>query len=344
MKAVNSGVPQGSILGPLLFVLFINDLPSGISPDTNILLYADDTKIWRTIDSDEDINTLQKDLDTLNNWAVNNLMKFHPDKCKVLTIHNTHKCYHGINDIDAYSPYFLGNSQLKSVAVEKDLGVDMTPKLNWEHQVTRLCSQASQKIGLLRRSCFFVNDTKRARNLYITLVRSLFEHCSTVWRPTTDNLLLKVEAIQKRGIKWILNEESLSYSSEQLYYNRCKQVGILPMSYRFILTDLVLLHNVINELVPLSLPSFLSFYSGHSRLRFCKLDTRSLVSSIVPSTKASQATSSNALAKNFFYRSHILWNDLPLDIRETSSPSSFKNKVKKHLWTKIPLGNQEIDI
>ena len=241
----------------------------------------------------------------------------------------------------SYSPYYLGKFQLKSVALEKDLGVDMTPKLNWEHQVTRLCSQASQKLGLLRRSCFFVNDANRARNLYITLVRSLFEHCATIWRPTTDNLISKIEGIQKRGIKWILNEEFLSYSSNSLYYDKCKQLNILPMSYRFILTDLVLLHQVINGLVPLSLPSFLSFYSGKSRLRFCRLDTMSLVSSIVPSTKASQATSSNAFAKSFFYRSHLLWNDLPLDIRQISSPLAFKTRVKKYLWTKIITDSQD---
>ena len=113
------------------------------------------------------------------------------------------------------------------------------------------------------------------------------------------------------------------------------------MSYRFILTDLVLLHQVINGLVPLSLPSFLSFYSGKSRLRFCRLDTMSLVSSIVPSTKASQATSSNAFAKSFFYRSHLLWNDLPLDIRQISSPLAFKTRVKKYLWTKIITDSQD---
>ena len=145
------------------------------------------------------------------------------------------------------------------MAVEKDLGVDMTPKMNWEHQITRLCSQASQKLGLLRRSCFFVNDTKRARNLYITQVRSLFEHCATVWRPTTNNLISKVEGIQKRGIKWILKEEYISYSSELLYYSKCKEVNILPMSLQFTLTDLVLLHKVVYGLVPSTLPSFLSF-------------------------------------------------------------------------------------
>ncbi|NQZ52153.1 MAG: hypothetical protein HRT95_18855, partial [Moritella sp.] len=83
---VLSGVPQGSILGPLLFVLFINDLPEGLSEHTSIGMYADDTKIWRQINSLEDCFALQSDIDYLQNWAFRNKMNFHPNKCKVLNI------------------------------------------------------------------------------------------------------------------------------------------------------------------------------------------------------------------------------------------------------------------
>ena len=79
-KPVLSGVPQGSILGPILFVLFINDLPQGISEDTHLALYADDTKIWRLIRNEEDIVQLQKDINNLHMWSINNKMMFHPYK------------------------------------------------------------------------------------------------------------------------------------------------------------------------------------------------------------------------------------------------------------------------
>ena len=107
---VLSGVPQGSILGPLLFVLFINDIYENIEANTNIALYADDTKIWREINSINDCNILQKDIDTLYTWFKNNKMTFHPDKCKALSIYEFRpdfvrilpfpKQYYMLNNID----------------------------------------------------------------------------------------------------------------------------------------------------------------------------------------------------------------------------------------------------
>ena len=85
-KPVLSGVPQGSIIGPILFVLFINDLPLGLSPCTDLALYADDTKIWRSIACENDHRILQNDINYLHEWARSNKMKFHPMKCKVVSI------------------------------------------------------------------------------------------------------------------------------------------------------------------------------------------------------------------------------------------------------------------
>ena len=84
---VNSGVPQGSILGPLLFVLFINDIYEQVSPGTNIALYADDTKIWRQITSYADCETLNADIKALEAWAFNNKMKFTPKNVRRYQYH-----------------------------------------------------------------------------------------------------------------------------------------------------------------------------------------------------------------------------------------------------------------
>jgi hypothetical protein len=111
---VNSGVPQGSILGPLLFALFINDLPSGLSDGTNISLYADDTKIWRKSSSLSDCKSLQADIDNLNEKAIQNKMKFRPSKCKFLPI------FPRSNQSFPSFDYHLNYSPLNFLDVETD--------------------------------------------------------------------------------------------------------------------------------------------------------------------------------------------------------------------------------
>ena len=319
LLSVNSGVPQGSILGPLLFVLFINDIPNGLSDGTNLVLYADDTKIWREINTHTDYNILQSDINYLNDWAVRNKMKFHLDKCKVISISLSHP------PLSPFS-YSLGVSDLKYVDCEKDLGVDITPKLLWNSQCDRIYSKACQKLGVVKRNGHIVVDSNSRRALYLTLVRSQFENCSVIWRPTNKTLSNKLESLQKRAIKWILSEENCSYSPD-VYKRKCQQVDILPLSSKFDLNDLIFLYKIVYEHIPVSLPTYLSFYQGSSRLRRCHFDSLSLVSSIIP-----RSTQNNALSRSFFYRTHLLWNQLPLEIRQITSLSQFKSEITKHLW------------
>ena len=145
---VHSGVPQGSILGPILFVLFINDIPEGLSRGTKIALYADDTKIWRRITSNDDYYILQYDISYLNSWAICNKMNFHPSKCKVLSISK--------RDITDPFVFSLGQSILENTPSEKDLGVIMTPQLNFDSQCSELYSKACQKLGLVKRNGFLL--------------------------------------------------------------------------------------------------------------------------------------------------------------------------------------------
>ena len=325
---VNSGVPQGSILGPLLFVLFINDLPLGLSDGTNISLYADDTKIWRKIHSVSDCLLLQADIDHLNEWAILNKMRFHPSKCKVLPI------FLRSNISSPTFTYHLNNSPLIFVDVEKDLGVDITPRLSWNSQCDRLYNKACQQLGIVRRNGHIVTDPKCRRALYLSLVRSQFENCSIVWRPTSSSLTKKLESLQKRAIKWILSEEGHSYSPE-LYVQKCKFLDILPLSAKFDLNDLLFFHKVVNDLVPISLPSYLSFYQGGSRLRSCHLDKLSIVSSLIPISSQFSDRSNNPFSKSFFYRTHLLWNNLSLELREILCPSLFKLEISKHLWNTL---------
>ena len=107
---------------------------------------------------------------------------------------------------------------------------------------------------MTKRTCHFVFDRGKKRMLYLTLVRSNFEHCSTIWRPVTVVDIRKFEALQKRAIKWINFEEVDSYSDE-IYAIRCRQVDILPLQLHFELNDLIFFYKIIYELIPVSLPA-----------------------------------------------------------------------------------------
>ena len=149
-------------------------------------------------------------------------------------------------------------------------------------------------------------------------------------------MINKLESLQKQCIKWILSEEFYSYTSNEVYLRKCREVRILPLVKRFDYNDLVLFYKIIYDLVPLKLPHYLKFYDGSSRLRTCHLDNLSLISSLKPKSNSVSETNKNcALYKSFYYRVHLQWNLLPLDIRAISSLSKFKTEVLKFFWKLI---------
>ena len=264
------GVPQGSILGPLLFFLFINDISSGISTGTNICLFADDTKIWHQMTSNEDCDILQKEIYYLYHRCISNQMKVHPDKCKVVSI-NTKSTNSKLANFSHLPPsrfnYTLGNDILDYETNEQDLAVIVGSNFSWSEQHDKVINKASQMPGLTKRTCHFVVNNHRKRTLYLALVRSQFEHCSAIWRPVTSTQISKFEAVQKNAIKWILNEEFLSYFDDDTYIKKCREINILPIIKKFDLNDLILFYKIVNEYVHIDLPNYISKFNGISKLR-----------------------------------------------------------------------------
>lgn len=170
------------------------------------------------------------------------------------------------------------------------------------------------------------------------MVRSLFEHCPTVWRPSSDTAIGRLESIQKRAIKWINGDYTVSYSSNNLlYYVHCKHLGILPIKYRFDYHDLKLFHLIVHDLSHIKLPPYLHFFEGRSRLRFTHLDTLSITSDIVPVQTTSYGKNSNkrGFSNSYFYRTHTLWNRLPYSLRAVIKPGEFKSKLIKFIWKNV---------
>ena len=336
VKPVISGVPQGSILGPTLFVLFLNDITSGLDANTNILMYADDTKIWREIKCENDHIVLQRDIDFLFDWALRNCMKFHPSKCKALMVNRSKMPLLNILPFVQFY-YSMGNDIIDYCDSENDLGINFNGTLNFTQHADILYSKANQRFGLLKRTCHFINNTMRKRALFLTMVRSIFEHCPYVWRPSAISSINKLESIQKRGVKWILSDNQysrVSYStSYHLYLVHCKQLNILPIKFRFDFHDLKMFHSIVYGYSCVELPDYVKPFHG-ARLRNSHLDKKCYVCTIQPNIKNHNfnTASQGILSQSFFFRTHLLWNRLPISLREIIRPSLFKSKLIDYLW------------
>ena len=324
-QPVLSGVPQGSVLGPTLFVLFINDIVNVLSDDTKVLLYADDMKIWRKVDSAEDQTILQNDINRLYRWSVSNKMNFHPSKCKVVQSTLRHNILPSL--------YRMNNISLQVSEKETDLGVVITPKLLFNEHHRGIINKASQKLGLVKRNCSFTKCIASRKLLYLSLVRSLFEHCSQVWCPTNPTQVAKFVKIQKRAIKWIFNEPYCRYS-EKDYLGKLKELNILPMDYKFQLNDLTIFHKIYHGKYSVGLPPFILKYTDMNDLNsaYFQRQTRTYNDSDRHKVKCILAPKVNSFKNSFFVRSARSWNSLPADIRSHDSIDSFKANLEKYFW------------
>ena len=325
---VESGVPQGSILGPLLFVLFINDIYTCVSNGTNIALYADDTKVWRKIAGETDCILLNNDINSLNKWALRNKMRFHPSKCKIVPF-SLRTTPNDILPFQKFS-YELGNSILDYDDTEKDLGVFLTSRLTWDSHHDFICKKAARQLGLLRRTCHFVKNPNKKRSLYIMIVRSLFEHCSELWAPIGYVAANKFEPIQKRAVKWIINKQT-SFLNESDYHNTLKKLDLLPMSLFFGLKKLKLFHKIWNNIIPVTIPEYITLASNRRHPNgMLKVETNNKNKDV------------NAFSRSFFPSTLPNWNDLPGHIRQITCTLKFAQSVKDHMWQSVVIITDEL--
>ena len=169
-----SSVPQGSVLGPILFIIFVNDMPDVI--DSMLLMFADDTKLYRTISSPIDHDILKQDIDRISAWGEQSLMSFNTDKCQVMTLGRSHEEYN-------YTMGKQGNSLLFNRCNEQqDLGILFTSDLKFGHHVNKIAHKANRVFGIIKRS-FHCIDKIMFRTLYVSLVRPHLEYASEIWNP-----------------------------------------------------------------------------------------------------------------------------------------------------------------
>ena len=173
---VTSGIPQGSVLGPILFVIYINDMPEDVRSD--IFLFADDTKISKKIKIIQDCECLQNDLNSMYKWTEIWLLKFHPLKCKVMMIGNREE-----NVVEYSLPDGKGGRiALSRVESEKDIGVTIDTKLTFRDHMTEKVNKANKVMGIIRRTYTYL-DERSFLCLYKALVRPHLEYANQVWAP-----------------------------------------------------------------------------------------------------------------------------------------------------------------
>ena len=303
---VISGVPQGSILGPILFLVFINDLPT-IFSSCKLLLFADDAKCLMPISSKQDCIQLQSDLDRLSEWCRTWSLSLNEEKCSVIRFTRSHST-ESLN-------YYLNGKEISHAYTGKDLGLTVSANFQWRLHYTKITSSAYKFLGLLRRIFSASVSTRAKLTLYISLVRSKLLYGSVVWRPHLLVDIKSLELVQRRATKFIMNP-ILDYRQ------RLIELHLLPLMMEFEIADILFF------VKSLKFPS--NHFNIHNFVEFCHLTTRS---STYYKLRHSFCKT-NSQSNHYFNCIPRLWNSLPpLDL---SIPlSSIKFKIREIFWAKF---------
>lgn len=189
-----SGVSQGSILGPTLFLVMINDLPKVLNT-ARCLLFADDLKLYHPVNSVIDCQALQRDINAIYVWCEDNRLQFNVTKCKVLSFTRS--------TVPTLYQYSIGNIVLERVQSIRDLGVIIDSKLDFHDHIATMCKAANKTLGFIMRTSAQFRDAGVAVMLYNAFVRSRLEYCATIWNPCEDIYTLLIEKTQRKFARYL---------------------------------------------------------------------------------------------------------------------------------------------
>ena len=299
---VRSGVPQGTVTGPLDFLMYINDLPDGLSSTTR--LFADDCVLYTSGTTPKDFQGLQEDLVKLEEWQDRWAMSFNPAKCVIMKLpsqgaqSNVEKVY-----------TFCGQA-LQEVSTYPYLGVEIDNRLRWDAHINKVCSKASRVLGFLRRN--FWTAPKEVKHLsYQTLVRPILEYASPAWDPHFKKDVQRIEAIQRRAARFCTG----NFKQTSSVTSMLKELNWESLEERRKNSRLCLMFQVIKGLVAVNPNGLIHVTSRPTRGNSIKL--------------LQQLIKRDVHKFSFFPRTSRDWNELNLDTLSINSLNSFKMKLTK---------------
>ncbi|KAI8498403.1 hypothetical protein Bbelb_236050 [Branchiostoma belcheri] len=307
-RVTNAGVPQGSILGPLLFLIYIDDLTERLT--NTAILYADDSSVMNIIKERREraraALSLNTDLQKIQNWAESWNVLFGATKCKCLTVSNLRDA------VGNHPELSFMDTPLAEVEEAELLGVTIRKELTWTHHIKQMATDAGKRLGLLRRVAPYLSPQQRA-TIYKSMVRSCMEYASTVWMGASDTSLDLLDAIQRRATR-IINLPQAELDRNQ----------IQPLKQRRQVGALTLLHRMYNQDAPALLISLLPTPYVHRReTRLSRSQHSNALEPVKSSTTSHRRT--------FLPATVQLWNSLPQDIVALKDRHKFKSSVNRHL-------------
>ena len=304
------GVPQGSILGPVLFCLFINDLPLHIeNSDVSCEMFADDSSLHTTSTDIKVIETnLQKELSNVDRWCSENKMAIHPQKTKSMVISSRQKHQRAPLTLNLV----LGTHTVEQVETHKVLGVTIDNELRWQPHITNICKLVASNIHILGKLKTYVEPEARLM-FFNAHCLSHINYASTVWCGAGELHLKKLNSLHRRAAKIIVSNNFLSTTQ------KLRSVNILSLEHQFEFNTAVLVYKAKHRLVPSYVQKLLT--PADSRYQSEKY--------LIPRTRIDMFKSS------FAFSGANIWNSLPVKIRACKTLSSFKSCLKKYLLKKM---------
>ena len=306
---VLSGVPQGSVLGPLLFCIYVDGVTKCTkSQGARDALYADDLMLYKPISCTQDLSDLQEDILNIEKWSADNHLTLNPVKCKCMLISRRR------SSLSCSFSLWLNGNVLEQVNSFKYLGVNISSNLTWSLHIDIVCNKARRMLGIIYRNFCAYCNTASLLKLYISLVRPHLEYASPVWSPYSAKQIAKIENVQKFGLRIVSGDWSADYNNLLVTYliptlqMRRSELS-LCLLYKITKGECFFPEGLIVSKAPTGYPT--------------RLSSRPLL------TQPFARTSSHL--NSFIPSSIALWNSLPSSITNSSSLSSFKYQLSCYL-------------